>query len=334
MKNSYKWPRILVALAALLLIGALFLPIWRIELSAPQYPEGLALQIYAKALAGDVDVINGLNHYIGMKTLHTEDFIEFTLLPYIIGAFVVIGLFAAIINKKKFYYTYIFLFLLFGIVSMVDFYRWNYNYGHNLDPHAAIRVPGMAYQPPLIGYKQLLNFGAYSIPDTGGWLFISAGVLLIVAFVLLLQPKWLPFQKNKIALALLLGCFIQSCTPTTQPIKYSSDACDNCKMTIMDKKFAAEWVTNKSKVFRFDDVHCLSAYLKTNKSEGTAYVNDYNGTKELAKADELFYVQSESIKSPMGGHIAAFTAKADADKLVAETNGKQLSWSEVLQLFK
>ena len=71
-----------------------------------------------------------------------------------------------------------FLFLLFGIVAMVDFWRWEYNYGHNLDPNAAIIVPGMAYQPPLIGFKQLLNFGAYSIPDVGGWLLTACGLLL------------------------------------------------------------------------------------------------------------------------------------------------------------
>ena len=68
--------------------------------------------------------------------------------------------------------------MLFVILAGVDFYRWNYEYGHNLDPNAAIKVPGMAYQPPLIGYKQLLNFGAYSIPDTGGWMLVGAGVLL------------------------------------------------------------------------------------------------------------------------------------------------------------
>lgn len=48
-------------------------------------PEGLGLSIYANKLGGDVDIINGLNHYIGMKTLHAEEFIEFTVLPYIIG---------------------------------------------------------------------------------------------------------------------------------------------------------------------------------------------------------------------------------------------------------
>ena len=73
-------------------------------------------------------------------------------------------------------------FIIFGIVAMVDFWIWEYNYGHDLDPNAAIKVPGMAYQPPLIGFKQLLNFGAYSIPDIGGWLFIGAGVLMVAAF--------------------------------------------------------------------------------------------------------------------------------------------------------
>ena len=67
---------------------------------------------------------------------------------------------------------------------MVDFYRWNYNYGHNLDPNAAIIVPGMSYQPPLIGYKQLLNFGAYSMPATGGMLFITTGILLLLVVLI------------------------------------------------------------------------------------------------------------------------------------------------------
>ena len=191
MKSNYKWPRLLVALAALMLAGALFFPIWRIELSAPQYPEGLVLQIGAKGLTGDVDIVNGLNHYIGMKTMHSQDFIEFTLLPYIIGCLVLFGFIAAFINKKKLYYAYISLFMLFAIVAMVDFYVWEYNYGHNLDPTAPIQVPGMSYQPPLIGYKQLLNFGAYSIPDVGGWLFVVAGVLLFIAYLLILRPRWL-----------------------------------------------------------------------------------------------------------------------------------------------
>jgi copper chaperone NosL len=181
MKNKLsKLSRLLVFICGLALIAVLFAPIWRIDLNAPQYPEGLSLSIHANGLYGnDVEIINGLNHYIGMKTLHNEDFIEFTVLPYLIGFFAALILLVGIVNRRIFLNISLILFVLFGIVAMVDFWRWEYDYGHNLNPDAAIKIPGMAYQPPLIGFKQLLNFGAYSIPDIGGWLFIGVGLTLL-----------------------------------------------------------------------------------------------------------------------------------------------------------
>jgi copper chaperone NosL len=173
--------QVVLFLCSLMLVVVLFKPIWRIELAAPQYPEGLAININANGLGGDVDIINGLNHYIGMKTLHNEDFMEFKILPYLISLFALFFLLVAITRKTKWMNILFVAFLLFGTVAMVDFWKWEYNYGHNLDPTAAIIVPGMAYQPPLIGYKQLLNFAAYSIPDIGGWLFIVAGALLLAS---------------------------------------------------------------------------------------------------------------------------------------------------------
>ena len=157
--------RIILFLSAFTLLAVNFLPIWRIELDAPQYPEGLAIQIYANDIKGNVDIINGLNHYIGMKTLHKEDFIEFSVLPYCIYGFSILFFLSGVWNKKIGLWTSFISFLLFGVLAMVDFWKWEYDYGHNLNPDAAIQVPGMAYQPPLIGFKQLLNFGAYSIPD-------------------------------------------------------------------------------------------------------------------------------------------------------------------------
>lgn len=179
-----KISRLLLVLASVCLVSAIFLPIWRIELDAPQYPEGLMMLIYADKLGGQVDIINGLNHYIGMQTLHAENFIEFTVLPYIIGFYALLSLLTALIGRKKMLYITFGAFVLFGILAMADFWRWEYNYGHNLDPNAAIIVPGMSYQPPLIGFKQLLNFGAYSIPDMGGWLFIVAGALMLLAVLI------------------------------------------------------------------------------------------------------------------------------------------------------
>jgi len=184
-----RWIRVVVFLCSLCMIMVLFFPIWRIELSAPQYPEGLALQIFAGKLGGDVEIINGLNHYIGMRTLHANDFIEFTVLPYFIIFFALLILITAIVNRNRLLYITTILFIAFSVLAMIDFWRWEYNYGHDLNPEAAIQVPGMAYQPPLIGYKQLLNFGAFSIPDVGGWFFIAAGVLLFACTIVEWRSK-------------------------------------------------------------------------------------------------------------------------------------------------
>jgi hypothetical protein len=102
----------MLILSGLCILSAIFLPIWSIYLDAPQYPEGLGLSIYANKLGGDVDIINGLNHYIGMKTLHAEEFIEFTVLPYIIGFFWNIGYYHGTLskNEKECNYSFGFIF--------------------------------------------------------------------------------------------------------------------------------------------------------------------------------------------------------------------------------
>src|SRR6187549_3170405 len=93
--------RVLLIICGLGLLVVLFTPMWRIDLDAPQYPEGLRMLIYANKLGGNVDIINGLNHYIGMKTLHNEDFIEFKILPAIIVVFAAFFVIVAIAAKRK-----------------------------------------------------------------------------------------------------------------------------------------------------------------------------------------------------------------------------------------
>ncbi|WP_119081021.1 hypothetical protein [Chitinophaga alhagiae] len=160
-----------------------FVPMWRIDLAAPQYPEGIFMQIWINDIKGDVDIINGLNHYIGMKTIHKEDFREFVYLPAALGIFCVLGLVVLLRNRRRAFYIWTALLLAMAALSMYDFWKWEYDYGHNLDPSAPIKVPGMAYQPPLIGYKKMLNFEALSQPDAGGWFFIAAVVLLTAVSV-------------------------------------------------------------------------------------------------------------------------------------------------------
>ncbi len=183
MKPLKPISRALVAIAALLMISAYFVPLWQILMWAPQYPEGLEMDIWINNITGDVKIISALNHYIGMKHIEVQMFPEFTYMIYIVGFLIAFGLITALINKRFILWAFVVLLTATGIAALVDFWLWGYDYGHNLDPTAAIIVPGMSYQPPLIGTKQLLNFTAFSGPDIGGWIFLVSALLAIGALV-------------------------------------------------------------------------------------------------------------------------------------------------------
>ena len=93
---------------------------WQIQLEAPQYPEGLVLRLHANKIGGDVEIIIGLNHYIGMATLHTENFFEFTVLPYVFGAFGLIALILIFIAKRKAVLLFLISYVVFVILAAVD----------------------------------------------------------------------------------------------------------------------------------------------------------------------------------------------------------------------
>src|SRR5436305_10396769 len=135
MKQRLKgWMRFVIALGGVGLIASIYLPIWKIELAAPQYPEGLVMKIYASKLGGDVEIVNGLNHYIGMRTLHAADFPEFTYLPYILGFFALLCMIVAVIGNRKLLVGLLSAYVLFAVLAMVDFWKWEYDYGHHLNP--------------------------------------------------------------------------------------------------------------------------------------------------------------------------------------------------------
>ena len=174
--------RVLIIISALLLIGVFFKPLWYIELEAPQYPEGIVMYIHVNKIDGadpnTIANVNILNHYIGMKYIVPESIPELTYFPYVIIGIIVTGLMVAFIKKRKLAYTWIVLFTILCALGIFDFWLWEYDYGHNLDPEAPIIVEGMTYQPPLFGTKWLLNFKATSYPHIGG---IMMTISLIIA---------------------------------------------------------------------------------------------------------------------------------------------------------
>ncbi len=162
------------------------LPLWRVDLIAPQYPEGLGMLIRVNTVVGvkeqDLNSINNLNHYIGMKHIEPDAIPELRYMPAILGALILSALAVAALGKRPVLYAWSALLVAVLGAGLYDYWRWGYDYGHNLDVEAAIiKIPGMTYQPPLIGSKQLLNFTATSWPASGGWLLIGATALVAAA---------------------------------------------------------------------------------------------------------------------------------------------------------
>ena len=339
-ENLPKYSRVLLGICAVMLIVVLFFPFWQIQLTAPQYPEGLVLLIYANKLAGNVDIINGLNHYIGMKTLHTEDFFEFAVLPFIIVFFAVFTVLVAIKGKRRWLNVLFSLFIIFAIVAMIDFWKWNYNYGHNLDPNAAIVVPGMAYQPPILGYKQLLNFGAYSIPDIGGMIFIVVGVILLV-LVILAARKVRKFTGGlvRIIAYFLIGSFFAgliACNAKPQPLVIGKDKCDYCKMPYNDSRFGGELVTENGKVYKFDDVHCILSFI----NEGTQikaksyelYFVNFLANHQLVPMEKALFYSSPAFRSPMNGNVVIFDNKDSLEANIRTYPGNVEIWENLMKM--
>lgn len=330
--------RILVAFASGALIAVYFLPAWRIDLFAPQYPEGLSMYIWINKLTGDVDIINGLNHYIGMKHISADMFPEFKFLPYVVAFFILLGMTAAITGKRKLLFVYVLLTVIGALLVPYDLYKWGYDYGHNLNPEAAIQVPGLTYQPPIFGHKRLLNFDAYSFPDIAGWIVAGAGLISgLVWFTEWFRNRKIKLQKN-ISLLSTTGIFLflfSSCTAKSEPFVIGKDSCYECKMGIADLKFGGEIVTKKSKVYKFDDVGCMLNFLESGtmpeKDISLKLIINYEKPNTFLEADKNFLLVSPEIKSPMNSHVAGFATREAAEKMNSTKTGEIVNWSTLIK---
>lgn len=181
--------RYAMAAATLLLVALYFLPLWHIGLSAPQYPEGLGMAIRINTIQGDTPYdlgnINNLNHYIGMRPIVPEEVPLFRIMPWALAALIAFGALTTLVARRAMVYAWLAGVAAFGIVGLTEFYRWGYDYGHNLDAETAIiKIPGMTYQPPVLGVKEILNFTASSWPAAGTWVALVAALCGLTALVL------------------------------------------------------------------------------------------------------------------------------------------------------
>lgn len=329
--------RIIVAASSLALLATFFVPIWRIDLFAPQYPEGLTMKIWLDNLTGDIEIINGLNHYIGMRHISVDMFPEFSFMGYIVVFYIILGLLVAYSGKMAILFWYLVFTGFGGVFSMYDFYRWGYEYGHNLDEAAAIKVPGLSYQPPLIGHKRLLNFDAYSQPDVGGWIIVIAASVMVAIWII----EWYRHHKKSVkpvVMGLIISTslsILQSCTPKAEPFKYGSDICYTCKMGIIDAKFGSELVTTKGKVYKFDDLGCMIRLMKSgmipSDQVSLTLVANFEKENDLLDVMNCSFVTGENIKSPMNFQVAAFQDAIKAQAFADQVQGRIVDWKTIYE---
>ena len=121
-----------------------------------------------------------------------------------------------------------------------------------------------------------------------------------------------------------------------EEIKLNSDHCDFCKMTISNGKFGAELITQKGRVYKFDDLLCMISYSKANTAVPykSLYVGDYTKENKLIPAEKCLYIKGGTIKSPMGGNFAAFTSNKEQNEFQQKYNAVPMTWSEVYSSVK
>ncbi|MEM8970090.1 MAG: hypothetical protein AAGE93_26975 [Bacteroidota bacterium] len=193
-RGAARW----LMLLGVILLGGLFLfPLWQITLEAAQFPGGLRLNIWIDRFSGDdgtdsiIQNINILNHYIGMQYIEPDFIPELVYFPYVVYGMMALGVGTVLLNKTWGYATWLVIMVVLAILGVYDFYLWMYDYGHNLDPNAPIKVPGMIYMPPLIGEKDLLNFYVKSYPRMGT-IFMTLSILLAAL------ATWVSIRKEKV----------------------------------------------------------------------------------------------------------------------------------------
>lgn len=162
--------------AGALVTAALFLPLWQARLDAPQYPGGLTVIAYGDAVVGDVGEVSSLNHYVGMRAFDPADVPEMALWPLAVAA-ALAAVAVATLFGRRWPGRLARLFVWLVPVGVLADIQWRlYQYGHDLDPGAALRIP--EFTPLVVGPTKVWNFTTHSRPGTGLLVITLAAALL------------------------------------------------------------------------------------------------------------------------------------------------------------
>jgi hypothetical protein len=178
-KKPFKLPTILFGVAAILLVVSIFLPYWKMELQAPQYPKGLHITAYTNRLTGDVAEIDGLNHYIGMSPLDEAAKFEKSVSVLAIATLSLLIL-AAIFVHTKWVLLLVLPTILMPLMFLADLQFWLWKFGTNLDPTAPLSSAIKPFVPSVLGSGLIAQFKTIAMPGLGLYLAFVASILSLV----------------------------------------------------------------------------------------------------------------------------------------------------------
>ena len=137
-------------------------------------------------------------------------------------------------------------------------------------------------------------------------------------------------------LLLLLLSVALSCQFGPKEIAYGEQSCHFCRMTIVDKQHAAQFVNDKGKTYNFDATECLINYLSGVDEDaiGMLLVTNYNEPESLIEASSATFIISEDLPSPMGANLTATSTREEAVALLQNKSGKLYTWDELLVYLK
>lgn len=195
-RHSFRYgaPGFLMLTARVLLLVSLFLPYWHMELQAPQYPDGLHMTAFLNALTGDVAEIDGLNHYIGMRSLFEAAQLERTIGVFLMIAFVIMLELAAYI-RTRWAVLLVAPVVFFPVVFLVDLHLWMKHFGLNLDPNAPLSNAVKPFVPTALGKGGIGQFVTIATPGAGLILATIASAVLIAALYFH-RRAYLPLLKQ------------------------------------------------------------------------------------------------------------------------------------------
>lgn len=161
-------------------------PMWTFKFKAPQYPQGLELNVYLTKTTGDVSEIDIINHYIGMQKLEHAAQNEKALVPYILAILVLLSLLIGVGPSKKIVRVLSLPIVGFPVAFVAIFYYWLYQFGHNLDPAAPVDLT--PFTPTILGTGIIGQFRTFALPSTGFYL-ISLASLTVMTQIYLQEKK-------------------------------------------------------------------------------------------------------------------------------------------------